>query len=112
MARIALIAAGAAAGILAAVFVPGLGAALAPTLLGEIIAGGAAGAAVGSGIGALAFPAHIPLPPLQNLQVSNATPGAPIPFGYGTVRIGGQFIWCPGIIYTTSQTPPANTVAQ
>jgi hypothetical protein len=41
-----------------------------------------------------------PKPPLANLQISNAQSGAPIPFGYGTVRFAGQIIWTPGITYT------------
>lgn len=38
-------------------------------------------------------------PPVQDLQISNATEGAPIPFGYGLGRIAGNLIWTPGLRY-------------
>ncbi|MFZ0739058.1 MAG: carbohydrate-binding protein [Candidatus Acidiferrales bacterium] len=40
-------------------------------------------------------------PALENMQFSTATNGAPIPFGYGQVRLGGNCIWTPGITYVT-----------
>lgn len=36
-------------------------------------------------------------------QMSTSANGSPIPFGYGTVRIGGQIIWTTGINYTKKQ---------
>jgi hypothetical protein len=41
-----------------------------------------------------------PLPPLRDLAVSTATNGAPIPFGYGQVRVSGNVIWTSGIAYS------------
>ena len=33
-------------------------------------------------------------------QISTSANGAPIPFGYGTARVGGQVIWSSGISFT------------
>jgi hypothetical protein len=38
--------------------------------------------------------------PLQDLQVSSGADGAAIPFGFGTMRFGGEIIWAPGIKFT------------
>lgn len=38
-------------------------------------------------------------PPVQDLQIANATEGAPIPFGYGLGRIAGNLIWTKGLRY-------------
>lgn len=44
-----------------------------------------------------------PGPTLGDQSISISTNGAPIPFGYGTYRFGGNVIWCPGMTQT-SQT--------
>ena len=94
MAKIALAAAGAAAGFLiAGPFGAQLGAS-------AVLSAISTGLAVGEAAGALIFRQHAQ-DPLQSLQVSASAPGAPVPFGYGTCRFGGQTIWCPGITYTT-----------
>lgn len=41
------------------------------------------------------------LPPLRDLQIMTSTNGAPIPFGYGTVRVAGNVIWTSGMIVET-----------
>lgn len=94
MAKIALAAAGAAAGFLiAGPFGLGLG-------VSAVLSAVSTGLAVGEAAGALIFRSHLNAP-LQSLQISASAPGAPIPFGYGTCRFGGQILWCPGITYTT-----------
>ncbi|HEY0701277.1 MAG TPA: hypothetical protein VGD60_00775, partial [Candidatus Acidoferrales bacterium] len=45
-----------------------------------------------------------PKPPLASLQIANAQNGAPIPFGYGTVRFAGQMIWTTGLMYQKSSS--------
>jgi hypothetical protein len=63
------------------------------------------GISIGLSVGSLLFPPHFTTP-LQNTQVSASAPGAPIPFGYGTMRFGTQIIWTPGITFT-NQTQSA-----
>src|SRR5690348_16703128 len=43
-------------------------------------------------------------PPVQDLQIAGSSEGAPIPFGYGNVRIAGNLIWTPGLRYTVRKT--------
>lgn len=100
MAKIALAVGGAAAGAALGFFLGPAGVALGAKI-GETITAASLGLSVGTTIGNLAFHQKLPLPPLQDLNVSSSANGAPIPFGYGTVRLGGQLIWCPGIQYTT-----------
>lgn len=55
-------------------------------------------------VGALIFrllnkPRHPVAGPVID-QISQSANGAPIPFGYGTVRIGGQVFWSSGISFT------------
>ena len=100
MAKVALAVAGGVVGGALGFFLGPAGATLGAKI-GETITAASTGLAVGTNIGNLLFRPKIPLPPLQDLNVSSSANGAPIPFGYGTVRLGGQLIWCPGIQYTT-----------
>lgn len=60
---------------------------------------------MGLAVGAALIPVHKPgIAPLQDLNVSSAANGAPIPFGYGSGRFAGQVIWSPGIVYSISHT--------
>lgn len=90
MAKIALAIAGAVVGFLATGFNP---------------MGAVEGASLGLAIGGALFRPQIPgMMPLQDRQVSSSADGAPIPFGYGRGRFGGQVIWSPGIEYHTVGT--------
>lgn len=86
MAKIALAAAG---GLFGALLSPFLG----PGAIFE-------GISIGLAVGGLLFRPTPTPPPLQDLQVSGSADGAPIPFGYGLQRFGGQIIWTPGITYS------------
>jgi hypothetical protein len=101
MARIALAAAGAAAGFLIAGPVGlGLGAS---AVMGAV----SVGLSVGELIGAFAFrPKSALQMPLQDLQVSSSADGAPIPFGYGKCRFAGQIIWAPKISFKLEHINP------
>lgn len=67
--------------------------------------GAVEGASIGLSVGTALFPGKLPgTPPLQDLQVSSSADGAPIPFGYGTMRFAGQIIWSDGIRYRTSRS--------
>jgi hypothetical protein len=44
-------------------------------------------------------------PPVGDLQISSALDGAPIPFGYGRVRVAGTLIWTPGLTFTKAGVP-------
>jgi len=46
-------------------------------------------------------------PPVGDLQISSAIDGAPIPFGYGRVRIAGSPIWTPGLKSVQAGVPGA-----
>jgi hypothetical protein len=75
--------------------------AVAGAVTGAII-GGPAGAIVGlslgSIVGSIVDPVKTYGPRLNDLAVSSGANGTVIPFGYGTFRVGGQIIWCPGIV--------------
>jgi len=101
MAKIALGVAATAGMITADILTGGATAALHPWLVPLI-----EGASMGLAVGAALIPPKIPgMAPLQDLQVSSSADGAPIPFGYGMMRIAGQVIWSPGIIYHKSKSP-------
>ena len=90
MARIALAVGGAVAGALLAPFTGGL---INPYTGAEI------GFTIGGILGGILFPGKLPPGPrLNDLLVSTATDGAPIPFGYGTTRVAGNIIWAPPIV--------------
>ena len=89
MAKLALAAAG---GIFGALLSPFLG----PGAIFE-------GISIGLTVGGILFRPSPTPPPLQDLQVSGSADGAPIPFGYGLMRFGGQIIWTPGITYTDQE---------
>lgn len=85
-----------------------LGLALAGGLVGAFLGpwasafAGRMGAEIGFGLGGMLggilFPGKMPPGPrLQDLQVTSASDGAPIPFGYGINRVAGQLIWSSGI---------------
>jgi len=98
MAKIAL-AAATAAGFAAAGFFTGGLAWTAFTPMEGLIGGASLGLAAGT---AIFLRPHIPgQAPLQDLNVSSSAEGASIPFGYGTMRVPGQLIWSPGIVYQT-----------
>ena len=44
-------------------------------------------------------------PPVSDLQISAAVDGAPIPFGWGQVRIAGTLIWTPGLYFVKAGVP-------
>lgn len=73
-------------------------------LMSSAMAGASAGAMVGNLAGALLFPGHTYSygARLNDLQISSSTNGSPYPWGYGGFRIGGQIIWSPGLIETTT----------
>lgn len=61
------------------------------------------GFALGSALGSVLFPGKLqPGPRLNDLQVTSATNGAPIPFGWGQVRVAGNIIWAPGLVEVTT----------
>jgi hypothetical protein len=67
-----------------------------------IISASLAAASVAISVAEAASAAHRAkplLPPLRDWQYMSGASGAPIPFGYGTVRVPGQVIWTPGINY-------------
>lgn len=79
-----------------------LGIAFAGAALGFFL-GGPLGAQIGFSLGGLLggalFPGKIPSGPrLQDLNVSAATNGVPIPIGYGTQRVPGNIIWAPPLV--------------
>jgi hypothetical protein len=103
MAKVALAVAGGAIGGALGFFLGPAGVALG-VKIGETISAASLGLSVGTSVGNLLFRPKLPLPPLQDLNVSSSANGAPIPFGYGTVRLAGQLIWCPGIQFTAKTT--------
>lgn len=61
------------------------------------------GFALGSALGSVLFPGKLPNGPrLNDLQVTSATNGTPIPFGYNTQRVAGNILWSPGLLETTT----------
>lgn len=71
-------------------------------LLGSAVGiGASAGWLIGSLIGTFLFPSSSGRdqegPRLGDLSVTSSAAGAPIPIGYGTVRLGGNMIWSTGI---------------
>ncbi len=66
--------------------------------VGALIGQPELGAMVGSLAGGLLFPTDNKGPRLSDLQVVSSANGIPIPWGYGTFRVGGNVIWCPGLI--------------
>jgi Putative phage tail protein len=104
MARIALIAGVAAAGIGISILTGGLGTFAVGAWAADIIAGAAVGGSLGATLGAFLFPSKMPFQPgLQDLQVMSSAAGSPIPFGYAGFRIGGQVIWASLIKETQNQ---------
>ena len=97
MARIALTVAGAVAGAALGIFTGGAGLALTGTLMAGLT-GASAGASVGRLVGAIADPYHEYGPRLADLAVSSSANGVVIPFGYGTYRVPGNIVWCPGLV--------------
>lgn len=94
MARLALTIAG---GIIGAILIPGVGASL----------GFALGSLAGGIIGQLAFPGkgtHTYGPRVNDMQVTNSTPGQVIPLIWGSMRVGGQVFWSGGIAETATTT--------
>lgn len=94
MARIALAVAGAVGGFLIA-GPAGLGLGIS-AVIGATSAGLTAGELLGNAV----FHKKRYDPVLQDLNVSSSADGAPIPFGYGTVRHACQVIWAPPISFT------------
>jgi hypothetical protein len=89
MARLAL-----AAGVTAAFTIGG-------AFLGVPWVGFRVGLVVGGALGNVLFPVKLPDqkgPRLNDLTVSSAANGTPIPIGFGTYRLGGQIIWSPGLV--------------
>jgi len=98
---------------------------LALTIVGGVIGaffGGPLGAKIGMMVGGLLgsflFPGkgqHVEGPRLTDMQVMSSAPGVPIPFLYGSMRLGGQIFWSPGLKEhkkTTTQSvkgAPSNT---
>lgn len=105
MAKIAIIAAAVAAGVLISVATGGLGAFAVGSWAADIFAGAAVGAAVGNTVASLALPPHYTYtgPRLLDTQVSGSADGSPIPFGYGGMRLGAQIVWSSGIQETQNQ---------
>lgn len=65
------------------------------------------GMTIGGILGNVLFPTHPPNqfgPKINELAVSTAGDGAPIPIGYGICRFGGNIIWCPGIVEHSKTT--------
>jgi len=84
-----------------------LGFAIAGAVVGSFFGplGTQIGFAVGGLVGSMLFPAKLPSGPrLNDLIISTATDGAPIPFGYNQQRIAGNIIWAPPIVETTQTT--------
>lgn len=84
-----------------------LGFALAGAVIGAFFGpiGAQIGFTVGGLVGSMLFPGKLPSGPrLNDLIVSTATNGAPIPFGYGIQRVAGNVIWAPPIVETTTTT--------
>jgi hypothetical protein len=107
VAKIAIIAAAAVAGAVISVATGGLGAFAVGAWAQDIIAGASVGMSIGGLVAQLAFPPRSNLQmPLQDLQVSSSADGAPIPFGYGACRFGGQIIWCPKITFKLEHVNP------
>jgi Putative phage tail protein len=95
MARIALAIGGAIVGALLAPFTGGL---INPYTGAEL------GFTVGGVLGGILFPGKLPPGPrLNDLIVSTATDGAPIPFGYGQVRVAGNTVWASTIKEVTTK---------
>lgn len=77
-----------------------IGLALAGAAIGAFFGpiGAEIGFTLGGILGSMLFPGKPVFGPrLNDLQVSSATNGAPIPFGYGTDRVAGNMIWTNGI---------------
>src|SRR5258708_31893572 len=84
-----------------------LGFALAGAVIGAFFGpiGAQIGFAVGGLVGSMLFPGKLPSGPrLNDLIVSTATNGAPIPIGYNQQRIAGNVIWAPPIVETAKTT--------
>lgn len=76
------------------------------SILGGVLLGGSLGISAGQVLGSLFLPPHSSSsgPRLQDGQISSSAEGAPIPFGYGGFRLGGQIIWSSGIQETKTTT--------
>lgn len=101
MARLALTIAGAVAGAAIAYFSMGTATA-AGIQLGMSI-----GALAGSIAGQLAFPGkgtHVYGPRVNDMQVTNSTPGQVIPLIFGAMRIGGNVFWSSGLTENSTTT--------
>jgi len=62
----------------------------------SVWAGLSLGMSLGGLAGGILFPGRIPTqygPRLQDRQVMSSANGSPIPWGYGTFRVGGEVIW-------------------
>jgi len=66
--------------------------------VGALIGQPELGAMVGSLAGGLLFPTDNKGPRLSDLQVVSSANGIPVAWGYGTFRVGGNVIWCPGLV--------------
>jgi hypothetical protein len=85
-----------------------LGSGFAEGGVGAAIGGGLLGFSIGNTVGNALFPVHLPGqfgPRLGDLSVSTSTNGAFIPIGYGTVALGSNIFWSPGLVeHSTSTT--------
>lgn len=97
MARLALQIAGGIIGALLALPTGGISVGL----------GFALGSLAGSIVGTLAFPGkgtHVYGPRVNDMQIGSSAPGTVIPLLFGSMRLGGQIIWSPGLQEVTNTT--------
>jgi hypothetical protein len=106
VAKIALIAGMALAGAALSVMTGGLGTFAIGAWAADIIAGASVGASAGALLGNIIFPTRTNMtgPNLNNLLVTTATNGSPIPIPYGEYRYASNIIWSPGLTENTVVT--------
>ncbi len=82
---------------------------IAGTAIGAFFGQPGLGAAIGGAIGGAAFPEEGPTvetegPRLSTLRISSSNYGTPIPWVFGTQRVGVQLVWATNIVETRTET--------